>query len=567
MNLNLRHTIISYIIGPVLMIGLFVAGIVCGCGRSVDSRLLEADSLIEEHPDSVLMIMDSYELSSDASDYNKALYGLLLTHARYKNFIDETDDSLIAASAEYFLDSGNKEMSARSLFLKGMIELNATRYGDAAVSFSQGLDIAKDIKAYLWMGQCAHGLDLVYIQLFDGSAQVNFAKQAYEAFLKTGDKGWVAFSQLEMARAYNNNAQYMRSVELLNDLIEDKEIAQDTLMLSHSLSLKGLVLFSLGDFKESIECYKKAYEMNANILTVDDRNNIRMIYTFAKDFLSLKESQFWYLDNEEDESKEIFVILADLGKYKEAYESLEKYKNRQDSVIARVLRNNVSESINQYEATRATLNNQKIKNERLKYGIIILVCVAIGLFIIWRSRERIHSEKNIRLRAEADLESLRSDLQAQLENAKKLHEDTHEGNYLGFNRDYFFKVVRRKYAETNSLCEEYYQGRYSKKKKSDIFAEINNILKDFTEKPSLEKIGKYVDDSSCSLYSSFRSDFFDISEDNIRLFLYLMLGFSARTISVIFDQDISAIYNKKSRLKAKIAKGDSSRKDEYLKFF
>lgn len=562
MTLKFRHTIIFHVIGPILMIGFVVAGVICGCGRDVDSRLYVADSLMEEHPDSALIILDAYKLPAGASAYNRALYGLMLTHARYKNFIDETDDSLISVSADYFLDHGDKEMAARSLFLKGIIELNAERYGGAAISFSKGLDMAKDVKAYMWVGQCAHGLDLLYIQLIDGSAQVNFAKQAYEAFLKTGDKGWVEYSQLEMARAYNNNAQYEKSVELLNDLIENKDIAQDSLMLSHSLRLKGLALFSLDEFKESIECYRKAYEINTNVLTSADRNNIQMIYAFTQDSLSINGSLFWCLNNEENESDNAFVILANSGKYKEAYESLEKYKNRQDSLIARVLRNNVSECINRYDASMASLNNQKVKNEKLTYGIIILVCIVLGLFIIWRSRERIHSEKNIRLKAEADLESLRSDMQAQLEKA-----ENDIGQEIFSENNELIRLIRQKYSVVNTFCDDYYQGLYSKREKDRVLIEVNNIIKDFTERSSLLKISEFIDDNTNGLYSSFKTDFINLPDWARSLFLYLLLGFSNRTISVMFGQDISAVYNKKSRLKAKIIDSDVPKKKDYLKFF
>ncbi len=117
------------------------------------------------------------------------------------------------------------------------------------------------------------------------------------------------------------------------------------------------------------------------------------------------------------------------------------------------------------------------------------------------------------------------------------------------------------------MCNDYYQGRFKKNGKDGLEVKIKNIVKGFTDRDSLSKIEEYVNETSDSLYSTFKKDFFDITEDNRRLFLYLMLGFSSRTISVIFGQEISAVYNKKSRLKARIAKSDTANKEQYLKFF
>ena len=132
----------------------------------------------------------------------------------------------------------------------------------------------------------------------------------------------------------------------------------------------------------------------------------------------------------------------------------------------------------------------------------------------------------------------------------------------------FEKIIRQRYAETNRLCDDYYQGKYSLKRKDDgILDEIQNIVRSFTEKESLKNIAEYVDEKSGGLYCSFCKDFFSLSGDSLRLFLYIMLGFSARTLSVIIGQSINVVYTQKSRLKKKIEQSDVTRKDEYLSFF
>ncbi|MDE6548216.1 MAG: tetratricopeptide repeat protein [Muribaculaceae bacterium] len=555
------------IIGPVIMTSMLIFSFLCSCRRSVDPRLVDADSIIEECPDSAMIILDEYEITDNSSEYDRALYGLLLTHARYKNFIDEADDSIISAAADYFLEQGDKEEAARALFLKGMIEMNADKLGEASVAFSHGLDIAREGKLYMWEGQCARGLFMVYTFLCDGSAQIQYAKMAYEAFMMTGNVDWINYSKLELARAYNNSLNYDKTIEITAELLKLALEKKDTLILSESLQLRGVAFLALGKFDMSIESYSMACELNPVILTDKDKRNIN-IAIHEKYGDDIPECLSWIIEKAKvlDTSKDSFGLFADQDKYKEAYESLVKYKNSQDSVLSHICRNNVAESISNYEKMRKALAEEKKNNYKLLYCILILVFIVVSCVGFWISREKILSEKSMRLKAEADLESLRSDLLTQLEKTEKSKKDDSNSTGRSIDKD-FVKIIRSKYSEANSLCDNYYQGKYNKKDKEKITSEINNIVNGLKEKSSVDRIEEYVNETSDGLYASFKSDFFDITEDNRRLFLYLMLGFSSRTISVIFNLDISAVYNKKSRLKARITKSQASKKEEYLKFF
>ncbi|MDE7095935.1 MAG: hypothetical protein K2O47_00390, partial [Muribaculaceae bacterium] len=528
-----------------MVLALVIIAISGGCtGHHIDPRLTEADAKMEDHPDSAMIILDRYEISPETSDLDRAMYGLLLTHARYKNFIDETDDSLISCSANYFLDHDDKELASRALFLQGIIRMNANHLGEAAVSFSKGLDIARENKSYMWEGQCAFGLYLAYGEVHDGSAQVHYATEAHEAFCKGEYKEWITYSKLELARACNNNLQYDRSISILEDLNSEIGHGPDTLLLPELFQLKGLSLYALGRFKESIESYNRALSIDQTILTESDKRNIEIcLHEILKDSLSTYiKLSINDANATNPDSLNTFAVLANIGKYKEAYEQLEHYKNKQDSVLSVIFKNNIAESVNQYEYIKDLLNNKKIMYERLTYWIVFLIFSMVCMLIIWRYRERMHKEKSMRLEIEANIESLRSDLFIQLERARDTSKRQICEAKQECNTD-FEKIIKQKYAEANRLCDDYYQKRFIKKEDTRIHKEIINTVKCFTDQSSLEKIIEYVDENSEHLYSMFKKDFYSLSEENYRLFLYLMLGFNPRTISVILQQNISAIYN------------------------
>ena len=66
------------------------------CSSSVKSPLLlSADSLMEIYPDSALSILESISSPQKLPRADRALYALLLTQARHKNYIALEDDSLL----------------------------------------------------------------------------------------------------------------------------------------------------------------------------------------------------------------------------------------------------------------------------------------------------------------------------------------------------------------------------------------------------------------------------------------------------------------------------------------
>ena len=82
------------------------------CSSSVKSPLLlSADSLMEIYPDSALSILESISSPQKLPRADRALYALLLTQARHKNYIALGDDSLIKTAVEYY---GDKKKSVRA---------------------------------------------------------------------------------------------------------------------------------------------------------------------------------------------------------------------------------------------------------------------------------------------------------------------------------------------------------------------------------------------------------------------------------------------------------------------
>ncbi len=89
------------------------------CSRSVDKRLVLADTLMWTNPDSSLVILSAINRDSLQGDENQAYYALLLTQAQFRCNIPLTSDTLINKAVEYYSDNHNREHYTRSLLYKG----------------------------------------------------------------------------------------------------------------------------------------------------------------------------------------------------------------------------------------------------------------------------------------------------------------------------------------------------------------------------------------------------------------------------------------------------------------
>lgn len=90
------------------LFALFVGALLLGCtSRELD--LDRAESLLQEHPDSVLYIIKTYaDKTESLSKGEYARYCLLYCAACDKNYIDLTSDSTIIIAVNYFADKAGK---------------------------------------------------------------------------------------------------------------------------------------------------------------------------------------------------------------------------------------------------------------------------------------------------------------------------------------------------------------------------------------------------------------------------------------------------------------------------
>ena len=112
--------------------------LVMGCSRSVDKRLVLADTLMWTAPDSSLKILTAINRDSLQDKENLAYHALLLTQAQFRCNGNCTSDTLINTALKHFSDNHNREHYTRALLYKGAYyEFNTNQPVEAMKCYKQ----------------------------------------------------------------------------------------------------------------------------------------------------------------------------------------------------------------------------------------------------------------------------------------------------------------------------------------------------------------------------------------------------------------------------------------------
>ena len=279
-----------------------------GCSRSVDKRLVLADTLMWTNPDSSLAILEAINRDSLQGDENKAYYALLLTQAQFRCNIPLTSDTLISKAVDYYSDNHNREHYTRTLLYKG----------------GAYEDMGDPVEAIKWYKQAENNADSAD---YRNLAQINFRMGLL--YYKNYASNNLDLNKFKMAAHYY-------------------EILRDKKMTMTALEYCGNVL-RITDINEARKCYDKALSTarelkdTTNIYSIDVNYALMYIedslYSQAKQYImdafqlnnSFEENNNYYMlsliyANQKDlDSAKYFISLPDKSQ-NIAYDSLLMYK-------------------------------------------------------------------------------------------------------------------------------------------------------------------------------------------------------------------------------------------------
>ena len=167
-----------------VMVALLVA-MLTGCGaHRYDGRLVAADSLMRNDPDSALALLEDLPTASLTTDGDRAYHGLLLAQARYKAYVVATSDSDINRALSYYrAHSGEREKLTRAYIYKGAV-MEELGHPDSAMYYYKSAEATADEKDYVNLGQVNTRIADLYRRYY-GNEEICFDKYKRALYFHT----------------------------------------------------------------------------------------------------------------------------------------------------------------------------------------------------------------------------------------------------------------------------------------------------------------------------------------------------------------------------------------------
>ncbi|MBR4830111.1 MAG: hypothetical protein IKZ92_09980 [Muribaculaceae bacterium] len=252
----------------ILFAVMALVAVVTGCGGArYDSRLAAADSLMHDHPDSALALVEAVSPASLTTDGDRAYRDLLLTQARYRCYITATSDSDINRALDYYRrHSGEREKLTRAYIYKGAV-MEELGHPDSAMFYYKHAEVTANEKDYANLGQINTRIADLYRRYY-GDEQTCFEKYqlAYHYHTRSTNKKQQLNSLYNMIMMNGITCQenledlYDKAYTLAEELGDSMRIYELNEMKCRQLSrndttheeAKRLALDCLSDFSQYI---------------------------------------------------------------------------------------------------------------------------------------------------------------------------------------------------------------------------------------------------------------------------------------------------------------------------
>ena len=328
-------------------------------------ELVRAESLMYDHPDSALILLDS--MAPPSEPYQNALWSLLVVQARDKNYIKHTSDSLINVAYDYFIRRDDPHRRALVLNYEGVVNESLGEIEKATEFYLRAGDEVLKTEDYDLGNLIYSNLGMVYAYRSLNEECLFAFQKAYELAKLSKDNYIIAFSLIYLGRIYGVLEQWEQSIEFYKQAI----IASESIKDKHDRSL-GSALGELGEIYYQIDKPQEALIYLKRAETEKRKNGRDLAQTYlalGKNYSEIEQydSAYLYLNQalitENIYTKQesyycLYSLCRDRKKYEKAIIYNEKYLQYRDSV----------EQLNRTNAiveVQAKYDHQKLENEKL----------------------------------------------------------------------------------------------------------------------------------------------------------------------------------------------------------
>ena len=374
----------------VIVIALVLAAAVAGCGGAhrYDERLAAADSLMQAAPDSALALIEAVCRDSLADGGDRAYRDLLLTQARYRNYITATSDSDInRALAWYRAHSGEREKLTRALIYKGAV-MEELGHPDSAMLYYKQAEATAAPDDYFNLGYANMRIATLYQdQLSVDSSAIIYLKKAIPCFEEVKDTNYLISCYGHLGAicgvTYPDSTEYYltRAIALAQAFKPEKQY-------TYKSKLAGFYYYYHQDFSQAKDIAMDVYRNGKEFC-----QEYQFYYYAAMSYIRLGmiDSAKVVLENIPEpicavDSMNRFEVMAEIAKAENNLNEFSANISHSNDAQMRFILGRQEEKlkIGEYAYHRIQTEKHVIKsNRRHLFTVILSIIVIVSLLLIW----------------------------------------------------------------------------------------------------------------------------------------------------------------------------------------
>ena len=562
-------------------------------------ELVHAESVMFDHPDSALHILEDMPMPSARRDKeNHALWCLLVTQAQYKQVMKISSDSLVRIAYDYYKPTDNARRKAMSALYMGDINYDLGNIEEAMQYYLEGkteVEKTDDYKTgYLIMSSL--GKLYLYRRLADYALEA--CTKAYDYAVKDSSKRYQMTSLQNLARCYCISDKLTEAIDIYHKCSDlALEIGYRNNQYYYDVQSEiALVYTNSLQYEKSLEILKtfpKIYQHYSLIGT-----NYLMLSQYDSAYLYLNKA----LNTDNVYAKKaIYNSLYELADTPEYRKYLKTYCDSllfyTDSVMSLDKGKEIIAYKEKYDHQKLITEQQRLKLEkadaqRMMFIITICLIVVIAVVAYLYQKRLVRKETTIRKQSEQlqdymlqlheyetqlmqnnrYMEELKEQLSGQEMNSEELHEYREQIDSLQVENsrlsekinslqlhinDYSSKLdkARREADKFRNLSEENLYLKQRERVLADYVVDNDRLVKELREKCRVLEAGEWetLEQMCESTYSNFVSRLLGIcptlTKQELHLCMLIKLRFNNAQMSEIFGVNTTSVSQKKFRLK------------------
>ena len=598
----------------ILWLALLLGFCACTDKQGLADTLHRAEALMNEYPDSALQLLRALPVADMHQAGNRARYALLYSQALDKNYIDETNDSLINIAVDYYRHTDDVRSKFLSFYYRGRVYAHGGDYLRATSNYMEAEQLADAVNDGYLQGLLYAEMGRIYRLCYDYSKSLEAYHKAAECYERAGKIRHRNYMWLNQGSLYRSMNNYMESKRLLLMALDaGKEMGDNSLVRN---SLGNLVMLCVE--QQRLSEASKYYSQLKSIAGEDYGNasfmgNVAKIYVYEQNIKQalLSIERGWELARNRNDSVSLFLssseVMKALGKVDMAFVDLQEGISLQNENVHQALSQPVLTAQRDFLEEKLNLEAYQLRLEKrykvlsILFLLMLLVVTVYAFIRIFKrykkkSLQTIRFLENEKTKAEVRIASLLTQLDKDKKEADitiaKLKEEIlrNEENshaeiarllqHLEQSRGGMTDSLEHLRSELDALQDDN-QKQSSQKLEllknyleqvvelvllhSENWHNDNYKIKRVNEKVALLKLHYFAGEKEykqveklVNLYLDnvmvhFRKEVSLVSESDYRRVCYMFAGVSAPYIARIMDESKEVVYQRRSRLLKKLA--------------